>query len=312
MRRLVFLAALCLLPALPAAAQWTNQAWYALPYIFHEQEIKQDLEALNAALQKIYLGRIEDRYVAELVKRHILIEEGNLENLVLVEDFSRHGRKTWIEPGFQTVLIEVRSTLGSIQSGYLTRVNDAREGLAVQLEKEERQAFQAGISSQDMVELKEAYLRQPKFFTLPLTYANARRFSGNIVADPKQDLAKRWALAEQLAEKFRLQKTDYHLGEEDFGDIRQETVQQNLAAYLSNEFSIAEMTRMLELAETGAGTAYLSLKDHVFRRRFTALSDIYRREYAATAETIGRTVGERNFVRVPVVYPVKKPGKMGR
>jgi hypothetical protein len=252
----------------PAYAEWDSAGVQALPYLYHEQELKADVNALDAELKKLYLQRLRDYYLAE-VNRQPYITQTFPEPLVY-DDLSSQ---------YVTVFQD-------IQNDFLRRVDADKDGLLSRLERDERQAFRNQLSSAEMVQLKNFYLAMPVFFELPLSFYNYQRFAKDVEMQPKTDLPQRMALAQQLAELLRLQETHYVIEGDEVHLILPAIVGKNLTASLTNNFSPEQLSAMLEQAQSEAGQSYLHMKERAFRDRFLMLENIYRTAIAKTVDAL--------------------------
>jgi hypothetical protein len=276
----LLLAGLLLAAPVARAEAWSHLAVYALPYLFHDEEVKNELNLLSPLFEKAALTQLEDSYIRELTRQNIVIQQEVVGTPICIDDLRNRTNGVYLKNEDVRILQIVSKTYGDIRKEFLDGVEVARDDLINRLNERERNAYKLTFSSDEMVELKDYYMKQPKFFTLPLTFANFTRFSKSIEPEQKHDIKERWPLVEQMADAFRLQQTSYDVQDATLYQPSPEIVQQNFAAYLNNEFTTADLSHMLAFTQSEAGTKYLRMKDKAFNNRVLLLKDMYRYQLA--------------------------------
>ncbi|MBI3418508.1 MAG: hypothetical protein HY053_00030 [Proteobacteria bacterium] len=252
----------------PAFAQWSSAAVQALPYLYHDDELRNDLAQIDKVLRKFYILQLQDYYLNE-VNRIPAIAQNYAAPLT-----------------FDELTAEYVSLYQTLLNDFTRTVQDDKDHMASRMEEEERQAFKTELTSEEMVTLKEFYLSRPQFFDFPLSFSNFVRFAASVETQPKHDLAVRQPLAGRLAGLLRLQEADYAIQGDSLHAISPDIVEKNLRIMLANEFTAEQLENMVSLAESETGQKYLSMKDRAFKNRFLTLEEIYQRQLANTVDNL--------------------------
>lgn len=268
MKRLAPLVLLCFLAAPAFAQTWSAEAVQSLPYLYHEADLKNDVQAMDAVFQKAYLQQFRDYYLAELSRNPVIVSSGLL------------------PLSFENLSQDYTGLYQSLRQDFLNAVADDEDDLLSRLENEERQGFRNNLSSDDMVALKNFYLSNPAFFQLPLSFSNTQRFSEVIEADQKHDLAARLPAAQRLAEAFRPQEASYIIAGDELHAVPPDIIQKNLGNFLSNEYTLAKISDMTAFAESETGASYLQMQDQFFKNRFILLQELYRGNLARAVDNM--------------------------
>ncbi len=277
------LIALLFLIALPAHAEWDGAAVQSLPYLYHEPELKADLEAMDAGLRQASVDTLRSYYLAS-VNQQPYVRQSFPEPLIY-DDLSG----------------QYVSVYKDIENNFLRSVGAGEDDLFSRLEREERQDFRNNLTSPDMVHLKEYSLKMPAFFLLPLTYVNYVAYATDVEAEPKHDLTERYPLAQQLAALLRLREASYGF-EDDLHTISPDLVEKNLINTLTNNFTVEQLQEMLAEARSPAGQAYLRMKDRAFKNRVLRMRETYRVALAQAVDSMGNRIAalpQLNYQLIP-------------
>jgi hypothetical protein len=265
----IALALFLLFVPLPALAEtWDSEAVQALPYLYHEEDLRAELKALNQLFTRAYANQLKDYYMAEMEKEPAVITSK-------------------IQPiTYDCLSPDYQQLLPLFQRGFAQNVADAQLDFLANTLEVERQAYRAQLTSADMVALKNFYLDHRDFFYLPLTYANMSRFYQPIQPEPKTDLVERQAVAGPLASRFRLNETDYSLAGDEVHNIPADFVERNLTVYLANAFSLENLQAMDAFAASDTGLRYLHLQDLLFKNRFMGMQYLYQTALARAVDQL--------------------------
>lgn len=266
------------------AEELSRDAVYALPLLFRDNETGNEVILLNRAFSHYYEDVFRARYYKALAHHENTQPQPNAIQKVDPSVFGSPDKQVAVaQEGIELEQLRVAeqekrltSATETATRNYLREAYEQLDLTIHNLREKESDQSKSSLTSDELIALKEYYLRKQKFFDLLPTFAMIKKFSIPYTANTKMNLDQKLPLAQKIAALLLQNAPSYKIADDDPHAASKDMLTNDLMQYLIQNDTVDDLQSEADFVETPVFQKFLTIKNSIYNGRFQAVEYLYK------------------------------------